>query len=277
MKTGVILMAQGFPAKEDQLRTYLDNVHPDREPPKTARAELANALRKIGGECPQSKMIRSQRDALADAIGRNVYIGLQHWEPSIYTAVARAREDRVGRLVAIVLTPHYARGIVGECLGLLKKVAKDMQVLPVWSWASQPLFIEYWASQINPGATVLFTAPKIAQAKAGLFLSELQETIHSLRGKVPIDAHLAFHSIVPMEEPSTGPDLWEMIKLLRKKDELLVAPIGFTCDQLEISYTLDRVFRKKAEKLGIGWTRLPLPNANPILVAALARVVHSVL
>ncbi len=277
MKTGVILMTQGTPNREDQLERYLENVYPDPESRRSALVELANAFRNIGKECPQLNLLRKIRDSLEEALQMKVYLGMQHWEPSVYTAVTQAREDRIGRLVGIVLTPHYAKGIVGACQALLKKVATDMQVLPVWSWASQPLFIDYWASQMKEGASVLFTAPKMEQSKAGLFLSELQDTIRSIQKKIQIKPHLAFHSILPVTSPSTSPDIWEAIKLLRKTDELLVAPVGFICDQLEVLFTLDRLYGKKAKRLGIDWTRLRLPNNNPILTATLARVVHSVL
>ncbi len=277
MKTGVILMAQGFPSTESEIDQYLKNLYPEGTDCKTARVELTNALRKIGGECPQGRVILKQKKALEEALPIKVYLGMRLWEPSIYTAVTQAKADKVGRLIGIVLTPHYAKGTVGACQELLKSVAKDMEIIPIWSWASHPLFINYWVSQLKEGSTVLFTAPKIEQSKSGLFLSELQETIRAIEKRVSIDAHLGFHSIVPVPGPSTGPDIWEVIKLLRKREEIIIAPIGFTSDQVELLFHLDRHFKKRTEKLGVKWTRLRVPNANPILTATLARVVHSVL
>jgi ferrochelatase len=277
MKTGVILLAQGFPSDESQLDQYLTNLFPEGGEGNSTKVELANALRKIGGECPQGTIIQKQCSALDEALPIKVYLGMRLWEPSIYTAVAEAKKDRVGRLIGISLTPQYAKGSVGECQELLKSIAKDMKIIPVWSWASHPLFINYWVSQIKKGSTVLFTAPTMEQSKAGLYQSELQETIRAIQKRVSIEAHLGFHSIVPVPEPHTGPDIWEVIKLLRKKEEIVVAPIGFTSDQVEVLFNLDRHYKKRTENLGVKWTRLPVPNSNPIFTATLARVVHSVL
>jgi len=277
MKTGVILLAQGFPSDENQLDQYLTNLLPEGVDGSSAKGELANALRKIGGECPQGSIIQKQCAALDEALPIKVYLGMRLWEPSIYTAVAQAKKDQVGRLIGISITPQYAKGSVGACQELLKSVGKDMEIIPIWSWASHPLFINYWASQIKKGSTVLFTAPTMEKSKAGLYQNELQETIRAIQKRVSIEAHLAFHSIVPIPEPHTGPDLWEVIKLLRKRENIVIAPIGFTSDDLELLFHLDRHFKKRTEKLGVKWTRLPVPNSNPIFTATLARVVHSVL
>ncbi len=276
MKKAVLLMAHGSPDSLDEMEAYLRHVMTRRPPTPPFVADMTERYRLIGGRSPLLDITRAQAEALAKKLDMPVYVGMRHGTPFIHEAVERARRDGIERLVGLPLAPHYSKVSVGADHAALEAAAGDMKIACVRSWATEPSLLKLWASRLSPGATVLFTAHSVPVDGAGSYPEEIQATMRGILELVKVDAHFAYQSRSPSPIPWLGPEVPEVLDKLRGR-EILVAPIGFVSDHVEVLYDLDILHRGQAERLEVGWTRVPMPNADPLLIDALAATVRAAL
>jgi ferrochelatase len=268
MKTGVLLMAHGAPERVEDVGDYLRRVLTRRPPTPELIAEFENRYRQIGGS-PLLRITREQAAALEKRLALPVFVGMRHWAPLIAETVEEARKS-VDRLVGLALAPQYARVSVGAYHAELEKTGIS-RVL-VNHWHLEPGLIEYWRKATAGKEFVLFTAHSIPSEGAEPYPSQLAEMVKA----IATGPHaFAYQSKSPSPIPWLGPEVPEVLKTLRGK--ISVAPIGFVSEHIEVLYDLDILHRKQAEALGLGWERLPMPNAHPLLIDALASAVGKVL
>ncbi len=270
MKTGVLLMAHGAPDRVEEVGDYLRRVLARRPPTPELIAAFEDRYRQIGGRSPLLDITRAQAAALETRLGMPVFVGMRHWKPFIAEAVEEARKAEVDRLVGLALAPQYARVSVGAYHAELEKTG--FARILVDHWHLEPALVEYWRRAAFGREFVLFTAHSIPAEGAEPYASQLADMVKA----VATGPHaLAYQSRSPSPVPWLGPEIPEVLKTLRGK--VSVAPIGFVSDHLEILYDLDVLHRRQAEGLGLSWERLPLPNAHPLLIEALASAVGKVL
>ncbi len=270
MKSGVLLMAHGSPDSVDQMGDYLRHVLTRKPPTPELIAEFQDRYRQIGGQSPLLRISREQGRALQEKLGVPVYVGMRHWTPVIKDAVEQARKDGVDRLIGIALAPQYSRISVGAYHAELEK--SGIPCVKVESWHREPTLLEYWRRATKGKEFVLFTAHSIPTEGAEPYPTQLREMIQEIAS----GAHgFAYQSKSPSPIPWLGPEVPEVLKTLKGK--VSVAPIGFVSDHVEVLYDLDILHRKQAEALGLTWERLPMPNADPLLIEALASVARKFL
>jgi ferrochelatase len=188
---------------------------------------------------------------------------MRHWAPRIKDVVAQARKEGIERLIGLALAPQYSRISVGAYHAELEKTG--MPCVKVEQWHRQPALLEYWRRVTEGKDFVLFTAHSIPAEGAEPYPAQLREMIQEIaRGPHAF----AYQSKSPSPIPWLGPELPEVLQTL--KGTISVAPIGFVSDHVEVLYDLDILHRKQAEALGLTWERLPMPNADPLLIEALA-------
>ncbi len=102
-------MAYGSPERPEDIPAYFSDIRGGRPVRQEAVDELTERYRRIGGTSPLNRITEAQREALEEATGLPVYVGMKHWSPWISEAVARALGDGADRLVGLVLAPHYSR------------------------------------------------------------------------------------------------------------------------------------------------------------------------
>ncbi len=269
MKTAVLLMAHGSPDSPDQMEEYLRRVMAPRVPKPEFVGEMAERYRKIGGRSPLLEITRAQAHALASRIGLPVYVGMRHWHPLIREAVEEVRRDGARKIVGLALAPQYCPVSVGAYHRALIDSREDLEVVLVGSWATEPGLLDCWAARLRPGANVLFTAHSVPVDQAGPYPQEVRETIRGILDRVEVRAHFAWQSRSPSPNPWLGPEIQEILPSL-KGQEVTVAPIGFVAEHVETLYDLDILHRAQAERLGIRWKRVAMPNADPMLIEAMA-------
>lgn len=267
MKTGVLLMAHGSPDRLDEMGDYLRHILTRRPPAPQLIAEFQERYRLIGGRSPLLDISRAQAEGLAKKIGLPVYVGMRHWKPWISEAVEQARRDGVERLVGVALAPQYARVSVGAYQAELEKTG--IPHVMVKSWHLEPALLEYWRGMTRGKGFVLFTAHSIPLEGAEPYPTQLAEMAKAIASGPHA---LAYQSKSPSPVPWLGPEVPEVLQTLR--GSVSVAPIGFVSDHVEVLYDLDILHRRQAEERGIAWERLPMPNAHPLLVEALASAVR---
>lgn len=263
MKTGILLMAHGSPDTLDDMGDYLRHILTRKPPTPEIIAEFQGRYRQIGGRSPLLDISRRTAEKLAKAVGMPVYVGMRHWHPYIKDAAAQAKADGVGRLLGIALAPQYARISVGAYQAELEKTG--MPHVMVRNWHLEPALLEYWRGVTKGREQILFTAHSIPSGDAEPYPTQLREMTAAIGPGL-----LVYQSKSPSPVPWLGPEIPDVLPTL--KGRVSVAAVGFISDHVEVLYDLDILHREQAERLGLSWERLPMPNDHPLLIEALASV-----
>ena len=282
MSDAVVLMAYGSPSGPEEVRPYLEDVRGGRPVSDEAVAELAERYRRIGGRSPLDEVTEAQRAALERELGMPVYVGMKHWRPRIAEAVDSALAGGATRIVGLVLAPHYSRLSIGGYRERLDEaVAGRAELVLVESWHDSAGFVELLADRVrDTDAWVVFTAhslPSRILDEGDPYKEQLLETSRLVAERAGLERwSFAFQSASATGEPWLGPDVLEELDRLHADgvERVLVAPVGFVSDHLEILWDLDIEAKERAAELGLELERIELPNDDPAFVRALAEVVE---
>ena len=285
MTTAVILMAYGSPEHPEDIRPYLEDIREGRPVSERAVEELTERYRRIGGRSPLDELTERQRAALERELGRPVYVGMKHWRPRIADAVEQALDGGADRLVAVVLAPHYsALSVAGYRERLEAALENRAELVFVESWHDVQPFIEVLADRIRgTDAHVVFTAhslPERILAMGDPYRDQLLETSRLVAERAGVGRwSFAFQSESPTGEPWLGPDILDELTRLHGEgvEKVLVCPVGFVSDHLEILWDLDVEARERAAELGLELDRIESLNDDPPFIRALATVVRRTL
>ena len=261
MKAAVLLMAHGTPDSIDEMEPYLRNVMKHRAPTPAFVAEIQSRYRQIGGRSPLTDITRRHAAKLSARLALPVYVGMRAWKPFIADAIALATNDGIDRLVGLVAAPHYATISIGAYRAAMKA---PMETRFVESWHREPALIDCWRRRLKPGLPVLYTAHSIPVDGAEPYPTQLRQTIEA----IGVPGTFSYQSRSPSPIPWLEPDVDTVLAQL--KHDVQVAPIGFVSDHVEVLYDLDILHAATAKKLGIGYTRVPMPNDDDLLIEAMA-------
>ncbi len=283
-KTGVLCMAYGSPAKEVDIAAYYTHIRGGRAPSADALDELIQRYRSINGS-PLTEITRLQAHALSKKTGLPVFAGMKHAPPFIADAAAEARRAGVERLVGLPLAPHYARISLGGYQRSLQE-AWDGELVFVPGFHDHPSFIRAVQGLLLEALAkgrperLFFTAhslPAWIIAVGDPYHDRLIESCRLVASGMDLpDWEFAFQSASHTGEPWLGPDLLEAVERSGARD-VLVCPIGFVADHLEILYDLDVEAQTFAREKGIRIRRTASFNARPEFIGALAEIVAGAL
>ena len=278
--TGVLCMAYGSPAGDGEIEAYYTHIRGGRKPSSESLEELKGRYRAIGGS-PLTEITRRQAEAIGVRLGLPSFVGMKHAAPFVADGAAEAKKSGVQRLVGLPLAPHFAEMSLGAYRTALEK-AWDGDLVFVRGFHDHPAFIraaqgllaesleESWPDRL------FFTAhslPARIVAQGDSYHDRLIESCRLVNAgmKLP-DWEFAFQSASTTGEPWLGPDLLSAIKASGARD-VLVCPIGFVADHLEILFDLDIETQAFARSQGIKIRRTASFNARPEFISAMAEVV----
>jgi protoporphyrin/coproporphyrin ferrochelatase len=298
---GVLLMTYGSPSNVEEMPAYLRSIRGGREASPELLAEFVRRYELIGWS-PLVRITRAQAAALQqllDATGPGRYlveVGMLHSEPGIAGAVRRLVEAGAEQVLGIVLSPQYSSIIMGRYNRTLEEAAAALgpngRVSVAGAWHLLPEFVDALAERTVqalaalPGGghdvPVLLTAhslPKPVVDREPGYVVQLTDTAEAIAKRVGLDQErwrFAYQSAGHTPEEWLRPDLKELLPGLRDAGHraVLVVPVQFLADHLEILYDLDVAARQEAEEVGIAFHRIELPNTQPAFIRALAEVVH---
>ena len=285
MKTAVILMAYGSPSRPEDIPAYFEDIRGGRPVRPEAVAELVDRYRRIGGSSPLNEITERQRAALEPVLGAPVYVGMKHWTPRIAEAAERALDEGAERIVGLVLAPHYSDISIGGYRERLETaVAGRAELVMIESWHDHEPFLDIVAGRVRGSdAHVVFTAhslPTRILAEGDPYRDQLLATSRLVAERAGVETwSFAFQSASPTGEPWLGPDILEELERLHGDGvrKVLVAPVGFVSDHLEILWDIDVEAREKAAELGLELDRIESLNDSPEFARALALLVEQVL
>jgi protoporphyrin/coproporphyrin ferrochelatase len=285
VKTAVVLMAYGSPGRIEDIRPYLEDIREGRPVSDEAVEELTERYLRIGGRSPLDEITERQRAALERELGMPVYVGMKHWRPRIAEAVSAALAGGAERVVGIVLAPHYsALSIAGYRERLEGALEGRAELRFVESWHDREPFLAVLADRVRgTDAYVVFTAhslPERVLAMGDPYRDQLLETSRLVAERAGIERwSFAFQSASETGEPWLGPDILEELDALNDQGvrDVLVCPVGFVSDHLEILWDLDVEARERAAELSLRLDRIESLNDDPAFIRALAELARQAL
>jgi ferrochelatase len=284
MSDAVVLMAYGSPERLADVPAYYSDIRGGRPIAPENLADLVERYRRLGIEdsSPLNAITEQTRAALERELGVPVYTGMKHWTPRIADAAQAALEGGADTIVGLVLAPHYsALSIKGYRDQLEAALGGRAELRFVDSWHDEPGFVELLADRVRgTGAHVVFTAhslPERVLAMGDPYKEQLLETSRLVADAAGLDDwSFSFQSESPTGEPWLGPDILDHLRDLRARgvERVLVAPVGFVSDHLEIRWDLDVEAVELARELDLGLERIEMPNDDPAFVRTLAGIVR---
>jgi ferrochelatase len=280
----VVLMAYGSPDRLEDVPAYYADIRGGRPIAPERLEELVERYRSLGIETsnPLNEITEETRARLEGVLGVPVFTGMRHWTPRIADAAERALATGAGLVVGLVLAPHFSTMSIGPYRRLLEAaLAGRAELAFVERWGAEPGFVELLADRLQgTDAHVVFTAhslPERIVAEGDPYRDELLETSRLVADAAGVDAwSFSFQSASPTGEPWLGPDILDHLGELagRGVEQVLVCPVGFVSDHLEIRWDIDTAAQERARELGLRLARIEMPNADPAFVEVLAGLVR---
>lgn len=273
-------MAYGSPAGEADIEDYYTHIRGGRVPLPESLEELKGRYRAIGGS-PLTAITRAQAAAIGARLGLPAFVGMKHASPFVADGAAEAASAGVKRLVGLPLAPHFAEMSLGAYQRSLEK-AWPRELVFVRGFHDHPAFIKAVQTLLSERLEeswperLFFTAhslPARIVAEGDGYFDRLIESCHLVEAGIKLpDWEFAFQSASVTGEPWLGPDLLSAIEHSGARD-VLVCPIGFVADHLEILYDLDVEAQAFAQSRSIKLRRTASFNDRADFVAAMAQVV----
>ena len=293
--TAVLLMAYGSPETAADVAPYYTHIRGGQRPPEERIKELEARYVFVGGKTPLRALTNAQAAGLQRllneraGVGRfQVFVGMKHWHPFIKQALDEIRQGGTRDVIAIALAPHFSKMSIG---GYEKALAEDghgLSIRIVKSWHTNKHLIDCIVTQINAALAaddgrrphIVFTAhslPERIRQWSDPYEEQLLETCRLVAGRLPgYDWSFSFQSAGHTADPWLGPDIAEALADLKAKGtrDVLLCPIGFVADHLEILFDLDKGAKETAESLGMRLSRVESRNSHPLFIEALYDLVR---
>lgn len=284
MPTGVLCMAYGSPATEGDIEAYYTHIRGGRKPSAEALEELTARYRAIDGS-PLTAVTHAQAAALGEQLRLPTFVGMKHAPPFIADGAAQAKKAGIKRLVALPLAPHYAEMSVGGYRRALA-AAWDSDLVFIPGFHDHPAFIGAIRNVLSDALAeswpdrLFFTAhslPARIVAEGDGYPDRLLDSCRLVEAGMKLPPwEFAFQSASTTGEAWLGPDLLEAVERSGARN-VLVCPIGFVADHLEVLYDLDVEAQAFARSHGITIRRTASLNTRPAFIEAMAAVVGDAL
>ena len=298
MTIGVLVMAYGGPNSLDEVEPYLLDVRGGRPTAPEIIREVRERYCEIGGRSPILERTQAQAAALEAALNSNgavfkVFVGMRHWHPYIKDTLAQMTEAGLTRAIGLAMAPHYSRMSIGAYFKRVNEAGAPIEIARIERWHLLPGYLDALAERVHAAlekfpadvratVPVIFTAhslPKRILEWKDPYPDELRATMDAVMerlGPHPPAGEFAFQSAAMTPDPWLGPDAGDVIARLAAegKRHVLIAPVGFVCEHVEILYDVDIVFKRQAESLNIHLERIEMLNTAPRMIEGLAELVR---
>ena len=295
----LLILAFGGPRSLDEVEFLLTRLFKGRKPSPEQLERVKDRYRLIGGFSPLPEITLKQAKALEKNLNSKgypfkSYVGMRYSHPLIEETMSDILRDDIREVIAIPMAPFRSRASTGAYIDEVNRVYKDLggalEISFVEGWHLNPLFLDAVREKVQEGLTkfsseerkqvhLIFTAHSLPKSilENDPYVKEMEESVREVLKKIgPIPWHIAFQSRGIGPEEWVGPDVESVMEGLASQNmkEVLLVPIGFVSDHIEILYDIDIAFRKKAESLGMILRRTQSLNDSEKFIEALAAIVE---
>ena len=308
-QVGVLIMAHGTPQHREDIAAFYTRIRRGRPPSPEQLAELEGRYAAIGGLSPLTERTLAQVDGVRAALearapGRYVVAyGAKHAAPLIEEAAAALIRAGVDEVIGLVLTPHGSSLGSQEyfdraeaALGEAAAGGEERPFTAVSPWYAKPGLVTLLAERVNDARRaigggesgesgesrypVIFTAhslPERVRDEGDTYPMQLEESAQLVATAAGVQRRqVAWQSAGRTPEPWLGPDIRDVVRQLAQTDDVdgvVVCPIGFVTDHLEILYDLDIEAQRVAAEIGVAFARTASLNDDPRFIDVLADVI----
>jgi ferrochelatase len=295
---GVLVMAYGGPNNLDDVEPYLLDVRGHRPTAPEIIHEVRERYKLIGGRSPILEQTQAQADALQAALGTHTFrtfVGMRHWHPYIKDALAQMQAQGIDRAIGLVMAPHYSRLSIGAYYKKIDEARSPIEIAPITMgrierWHLLPGYLEALAdrvkdalqkfpAEVRAGVPIIFSAHSLPERILSWndpYPDELHATVAAVMERLGPHPHeFAFQSAAISNEPWLGPHVGAALDRLAAEgqEHVLIAPIGFVVEHVEILYDIDIVYQQQAKRLRLHLERIEMLGSMPVVMNGLADLV----
>ncbi len=299
----VLIIAFGGPTCLEEVPAFVTNVLGGRQLPAERMTEIVERYRLIGGRSPLNEIVFRQARELAEwlrgaGLPLPVYVGMRDWSPSLTDTLQRMGEEGIRQVIGLILAPHQAEASWGRYQAAVAAAQAQIgalapQVAYTSAWFDHPAFVEAMADRLRQAiaqisadrwgaARVLFTAHSIpvAMAERSPYARQVARSAELAAAALgDVSWSVAYQSRSQFAtQPWLEPDLYDVIRAeaARGVCDIIVAPIGFVFDHLEVLYDLDVVARSIASEAGVHLARVATVADHPAFIRMMGELVADV-
>jgi protoporphyrin/coproporphyrin ferrochelatase len=285
----LLLVSFGGPEKPDDVIPFLENVLRGRNVPRERMLAVAEHYYHFGGKSPINEQCRELISALeSGGAGLPIYWGNRNWHPMLADTVQRMKDDGVQRALAIATSAfgsysgcrQYREDIEAAQAAMIGAPVID-KLPPFWSNSG---FVDAMADRVRdalaqlPGADVIYTAHSIpvSMAQSSPYEAQLREAAARVNRALGLgEPTFAYQSRSgPPGQPWLEPDILDYLRSGASK-RLVIAPIGFLSDHMEVIYDLDYEAAGLAKEIGVDIVRAATVGTHPVFVSGLIQLVRN--
>lgn len=299
---GVLAMAYGTPASQDEIEAYYTDIRRGRKPSPEQLEDLIRRYQRIGGLSPLNEITRKQTEGLerclnqqGDDVTYRVYSGMKHAKPFIQDTVKQMADDGIEQAVGIVFAPHYSSMSIGTYIAAAQKGIEqygEPDITFIHQWYLEPGFLRALTIRLvdaflqfpaddRDDVYLLFTAHSLPERITEMndpYPDQLLETAAILAEEIGHSKWgFAWQSAGRTAEKWLGPNVLEVLRQLQEQGarNVIICPVGFVADHLEVLYDVDVECKGLADQLGLRLVRTASLNADEDFLEALAEVVRN--
>ena len=295
----LLLLAFGGPRSLDEVEPFLTRLFRGQKPSPEQLERVKERYGLIGGCSPLPEMTFKQAKALENNLNTRdhrfkSYVGMRYGHPLIEKTLREILQDGIKTVVALPMAPFRSRPSTGAYIEEVdqaqKKLEEKMEISFVVGWHLHPLFLGAIQEKIEEGLSqfageerkrihLIFTAHSLPKSlvENEFYVKDMEESVRGVLKKIePLPWHIAFQSRGMGTEEWLGPDVESvLIELSQQKvREILIIPVGFVADHIEVLYDIDILYREKAESMGMVLKRTASLNLSKRFIEALSNIVE---
>ena len=295
-RTGIFLMAHGAPESTDDIPEYLKTIRGGRDSTPETIQIIRDRYEQIGGKSPLREITAELAERLEKFLNQEepqfkVYVGMRNWSPYIRDQVKRMKEDGIEKVIALCLAPQFSTWSTKLYFNAFEEALKEcggenIDVHFVASWANHPLLIDAFSEKYREALAKLngesvytiFTAHSIPSESIDLgdpYDQEFNKTVELLVDRVkPNNWYQAYQSQGMIPVPWLGPTVESVLDKISRvgSKTVLIVPVGFVCDHVEILFDIDIEFKNYAVDKKLKLHRTESLNFSPTYIEALASI-----
>jgi len=299
MMKALLLLAFGGPRSLEEVEPFLTRLFRGRTPSSEQLERVEERYRLIGGRSPLPEITLKQAKALEESLNSKgyrftSYVGMRYGHPLIEETLKEILRDGIREVIALPMAPFRSSASTGayveEVSHVRKNIGEKIEISFVVGWHLHPLFLEAIQEKIEEGLTqftpeerkkvhLIFSAHSLPKSlvENEPYVQDMEESVREVVKKLkPLPWHIAFQSRGMGPEEWLGPDVESVLTELSQHNvrEVLIVPIGFVADHIEVLYDIDVLYQRKAESMGMVLKRTNSLNFSKKFIQALSKIVE---
>ena len=283
----LLVVSFGGPEKHEDVIPFLENVLRGRNVPRERMLEVAAHYYHFDGRSPINDQNRELIAKLREAIDIPVYWGNRNWHPFLTDAMREMREDGIRHAIAVATSAFGSYSGCRQYIEDIDRARAAVEGAPaidkIPPFADHPCFVEAMADRVRaamaeiPNGRLLFTAHSVpvAMAQASPYVRQLEAACAAVAAKVGrSEWNLVYQSRSgPPGQPWLAPDVCDFLREIRS--DVVIAPIGFLSDHMEVLYDLDTEARAVCDELSVKMARAGTVGTHPAIVQMIGELCRS--